>query len=94
MHGLFVLWALTFVPINGRHADAKTAARDATLMQIGAKEDYDLLRRAVEKKVPPTLKNMAIVYGAAKKKEVRFSSGPFVVEAKEQSMRLVYTVSF
>lgn len=94
MHGLFALYLLTFVPITGKEVAAKTTARDAALIQIGAKEDWDTVTHAIDRNVPKKVKQVGSVYGVLKNKEVKFKAKKFDVHATEQRTVVTWTISF
>ncbi len=94
MHGLFVLYMLTFVPITGKEVAAKTTARDAALIQVGAKEDWDMVTQAIDRRIPDKVKQVGSVYGVVRNKEVKFKVRQFDVHMTEHRSAVLYTISF
>jgi hypothetical protein len=94
MHGLFALYLLTFVPITGKDIPAKITARDAALIQVGAKEDWDMVTQAVDRRIPAKVKELGSIYGVMYNKEVKFKVKKFDVHITEQRSAVVYTVNF
>lgn len=94
MHGLFVLYLLTFVPVTGKNVAAKTKARDAALIQVGAKEDWDMVTHAIDSKIPAKVKEVGTIYGIVHNREIKFKVKQFDVQANEQSTAVLWTVPF
>lgn len=94
MHGLFALYLLTFVPITGKDAGAKVTARDAALIQVGAKEDWDTVTHAIDKKIPHKVKEIGSFYGVVKNREIKFKAKQFDVHLSEQRSVVTWTISF
>lgn len=74
MNSLFLLYSLTFIPVNGPYAEPINTAREAAFIQSGIKAEYEVVRRAAEKKVPKPVAYAAYTYRIVNKKELRFKS--------------------
>lgn len=74
MHSLFLLYLVTAVPIEGAHAPAIKAARDAALIQSGIRDEWHVVRRAAERKVPERVRQAAAVALVVHKRELKLKS--------------------
>lgn len=74
MSPLFLLYTLSFVPVSGAYAEPINKAREAAFIQSGAKQEWDVVRKAAEKRVPKPLVYAAYTYRIVNKKELRFKS--------------------
>lgn len=78
MDGLFLLYALTFVPIApGPHQAAYETGRKAFLMQSGAQAEWDVLNAALRRLAPKPARYAGAAYTLVHKKELRFKSSRF-----------------
>lgn len=78
MDGLFLLYALAFVPVKGAYSGVIITTRDALFMQTNIKQDFEVVKKNVEKRVPKTLGLVAgVSYKLATKKELEFKSKQF-----------------
>lgn len=94
MDGLFVLFFLTYVPVEGAHADAITAARDAALKQSGAESQFHLVKGALEKRLPPELAYLGPAYQIAVKHNAELRTKTLYLQATPTGGKAVFTLGF
>lgn len=69
MDGLFLLYGLTYFPLSGVYGPAINTATKAAFIQSGYAGEFEVVRSAAEKRIPPVIRHSAIVYTAVSKKE-------------------------
>jgi hypothetical protein len=73
MNSLFLLYALTYVPLS----TPMHTAREAAFIQSGVKHQWNEVRLAAEKKVPKPVAAAAFVYRVVKKEEIKLKSSNY-----------------
>lgn len=94
MDGLFLLVGLSFIPIQGVYGPALDKTRKAAFIQSGLQADWDTVRGAAEKRVPPILRHASVVGAAIYKREVELNSKTLHLNLKQDSARALLTLEF
>ena len=95
MSGLALLYCLSFVPVAGANSQAINTAREAAFIQSGVKQEYDLVKRALEKKVPQPVAAGAFLYRSFKRQEIRFKSSDYGTwTIKKDSVHVTWGISW
>lgn len=72
INGLFMLYLLTYVPINaGQYTDALSTTRGAVMIRSGVESDWNETKGIVEKQIPKALRVGGIIYGVVRRQEAQ-----------------------